>query len=88
MVCLYVLIYIYVLILLYVCPLCVYVCPHTAMCVSSYCSICVLILLYMCPHTAIYVSAYCIYFLCAQKAEFAIPEARSMALAVAYADAC
>jgi hypothetical protein len=27
--------------------------------VSSYCYICVLILLYMCPHTAIYVSSYC-----------------------------
>ena len=35
-------------------------CPHTTMYVSSfyyvssYCYICVLILLYMCPHTAIY----------------------------------
>ncbi len=27
--------------------------------VSSYCYICVLILLYMCPHTAMYVSSYC-----------------------------
>jgi hypothetical protein len=27
--------------------------PHTAIYVSSYCCICVLILLYMCPHTAI-----------------------------------
>ena len=26
--------------------------------VSSYCCICVLILLYMCPHTAMYVSSY------------------------------
>jgi hypothetical protein len=30
--------------------------------VSSYCYICVLILLYMCPHTTIYVSSY--YFIC------------------------
>jgi hypothetical protein len=37
-------------------------CPHTTTCLSSYCYICVLILLYMCPHTAIYVSSY--YFLC------------------------
>ncbi len=36
-----------------------YVCPHTAMYVSSYCYICVLILLYMCPHTAVYMSSYC-----------------------------
>jgi hypothetical protein len=50
-----------------------YVCPHTAVCVSSYCYICVLIphtsictgnmeariLLYLCPQTTIYVSAYC-----------------------------
>jgi hypothetical protein len=34
-------------------------CPHTAIYVSSYCYVCVLILLYMCPHTAIYVSSYC-----------------------------
>ena len=40
-------------------------CPHTAMCVSSYCYKCVVILLYVCPHTAIcvlitlYVSSYC-----------------------------
>jgi hypothetical protein len=34
-------------------------CPHTAIYVSSYCHICVLILLYTCPHTAIYVSSYC-----------------------------
>ena len=35
-------------------------CPHTAAeCVSSYCCVCVFILLYMCPHTAAYVSSYC-----------------------------
>ncbi len=34
-------------------------CPHTAIYVSSYCHICVLILLYTCPHTVIYVSSYC-----------------------------
>jgi hypothetical protein len=34
-----------------------YMCPHTATCVSSFCDICVLILLHVCPHTAIYVSA-------------------------------
>jgi hypothetical protein len=47
-------------------------CPHTAICVSAYCYVCVLILLYMssycyicvlillrmCPHTATYVSSY------------------------------
>jgi hypothetical protein len=39
-------------------------CPHTATYVSSYCHMCVLILLYvsaycyMCPHTPIYVSSY------------------------------
>jgi hypothetical protein len=33
-----------------------YMCPHTAIYVFSYCYICVLILLCMCPHTAIYVS--------------------------------
>jgi hypothetical protein len=32
--------------------------PHTAIYVSSYCYIYVLILLHMCPHTAIYVSSY------------------------------
>ncbi len=42
-----------------------YMCPHTAVGVSSYCYTCVLILLYMCPHTAIcvltaiHVSSYC-----------------------------
>jgi hypothetical protein len=44
--------------------LALHVCPHTAMYVSSYCYMCVLILLYicshsamyMCPHTVIYVS--------------------------------
>jgi hypothetical protein len=36
-----------------------HVCPHTPVCVSSYCCICVLILLYMCPHTAVCVSSYC-----------------------------
>jgi hypothetical protein len=35
---------------------CTYVCPHTAIYVSSCCSIHVLILLYMCPHAAIHVS--------------------------------
>jgi hypothetical protein len=34
------------------------VCPHTAIDVSSYCYICVLILLYMCPHLSIYASRY------------------------------
>jgi hypothetical protein len=34
-------------------------CPHTAVYVSSYCYIGVLILLYRCPHTAICVSSYC-----------------------------
>jgi hypothetical protein len=34
-------------------------CPHTAMYVSSYCYVCVLILLCMCPHTSMYVSSYC-----------------------------
>jgi hypothetical protein len=37
-------------------------CPHTTIYVSSYCYICVLILLYMCPHTAIYVSSY--FYIC------------------------
>ncbi len=42
-----------------------YMCPHTAIYVSSCCymcphtAICVLILLLMCPHAAIYVSSYC-----------------------------
>jgi hypothetical protein len=35
----------------------VYVCPHTAVYVSSYCYMCVLILLYMSAHTAVYVSS-------------------------------
>jgi hypothetical protein len=30
--------------------------------VSSYCYVCVLILLFLCPHTAIYVSSYCCVF--------------------------
>jgi hypothetical protein len=34
-------------------------CPHTAIYVSSYCCIFVLILLYMCPHTAVCASSYC-----------------------------
>ncbi len=38
-------------------------CPHTAVYVSSYCYVCVLMLLYMCLHTAIYVSLYC-YIVC------------------------
>jgi hypothetical protein len=33
-------------------------CPHTAIYMSSYSYICVLIQLYMCPHTAIHVSSY------------------------------
>ena len=33
-------------------------CPHTAIYVSLYYYICVLILLHMCPHAAIYVSSY------------------------------
>ena len=36
-----------------------YMYHHTAICVSSYCYTCVLILLYVCPHTAMYMSAYC-----------------------------
>jgi hypothetical protein len=36
-----------------------FMCPHTPTYVSSYCYICVLILLYICPHTAMYVSSYC-----------------------------
>jgi hypothetical protein len=36
-----------------------YMCPHTTICVSSYCYMCVLILLYVCPHTAVCVSSYC-----------------------------
>ncbi len=36
-----------------------HMCPHTAMYVSSYCYVCVLILLHVCPHTAMYVSSYC-----------------------------
>ena len=35
--------------------------PHTAIYVSSYCYICVLILLYMCPHTTAYVFPYPLY---------------------------
>ena len=31
-----------------------YVCPHPAIYVSSYCYIYVLLLLYMCPHTTVY----------------------------------
>ena len=34
---------------------CLYMCPHSTVYVSSYCYICVLILLYMCPHTSMYV---------------------------------
>jgi hypothetical protein len=30
-------------------------CPHTAICLSSYCYICVLILRYMSPHVYIYI---------------------------------
>ena len=40
--------------------------PHTTTYVSSYCYICVLILLHMCAHTAIYVSSYyctCVFML-------------------------
>ncbi len=37
-------------------------CPHTAINVSSYYYICVLILLHMCPHTTICVSSY--YYMC------------------------
>jgi len=44
------------------CYMCVlillYMCPHTAMYVSSYYYICVLIVLYIYRHTAIYVSSY------------------------------
>ncbi len=35
-----------------------YICVLILLCVSSYCFICALIFLYMCPHTAIYVSSY------------------------------
>ena len=34
-------------------------CPQTAIYVSSYCYVWVLILPYMCPHTSIHVSSYC-----------------------------
>jgi hypothetical protein len=43
--------------------MCVLICPHTTIFVSSYCYICVLVLLYMClhitmcPHTFMYVSS-------------------------------
>ena len=44
----------------YVCVLILlYMCPHTAIFVSSYCCICFLILLCMCPHSAIFVSSNC-----------------------------
>jgi hypothetical protein len=33
-------------------------CPHTPLYVSSYSSICLLILIYMCPHTTLHVSSY------------------------------
>ncbi len=47
----------------YICvPILLYLCPHTAIPVSSYHYICVLILLYMCPHTTLYVSPY--YYTC------------------------
>jgi len=36
-----------------------YICPHTAICLSSYCYMSVLILLCVCSRTAIYVSSYC-----------------------------
>jgi hypothetical protein len=36
-----------------------YMCPHTAIYVSSHCYICDPLLLYLCPHTAKYVSASC-----------------------------
>ncbi len=42
---------------------CVCVCPHPAIYVSSYYYICVLILLYMCPQTTIYVSSH-YYYIC------------------------
>jgi hypothetical protein len=43
----------------YICVLILlYMCPHIAVYVSSYCCICVLMLLYMCPHTAICVSTF------------------------------
>ena len=48
------------LILLYVPSCCYFMCPHTAIHVSSHSYICVLMLLCTCPHTAIYVSSsYC-----------------------------
>ena len=59
-------VYICVLILLYMCP-------HTAMCVSSCCYICVLMLLYMCPHTAICVSSYC--YMCVLMLLYVCPHA-------------
>jgi len=37
-------------------------CPHTAIYVSSYYCMCVLILLYMCPHTTIYVTEHTTHF--------------------------
>ena len=36
-----------------------YMCPHTAICVSLYCYICVYILTCVCPDTAICVSSHC-----------------------------
>ena len=37
----------------------VIVCPETAIYMSSYCYISVLMLLYVCPDTVIYVTSYC-----------------------------
>ncbi len=36
-----------------------YMCVRILLYVSAYCYMCVLMLLYMCPHTATYVSSYC-----------------------------
>jgi hypothetical protein len=51
--------------------------------VSSYCYICVLIMLYMCPHTAMYVSSYC--YVCVLIQSPHIPPEKSVR---AYADVC
>ena len=71
-----VLMYIYVLILLYICP-------HTTICVSScvliymcpHSTSCVLILLYMCPHTTIYVSS--CYDMCPAVSSYICPHTTS-----------
>jgi hypothetical protein len=46
------------LLLLHTCLLLQYMCPRTAVYVSSYSYICIIIQLYMCPHTTMHVSSY------------------------------